>query len=277
MTQPAASITSYIMYLRLSCSLPVRRLQSSQRRCLQRLSTPSTKHHHVSTTCSSQCRRVLSSLSDGNKRNGPVPINRTPRGRASSSRATSSSSSTVNGHSHNNNHSNSKGFETLNDRAKRNGDDHNNLNNNQHQQFQYTNNNNNSNGEKHGPEHYLRGGLPCEPAAPPFFLADYGEESLYTLVLLRHGESEWNCHPHRFTGWVDVGLTKKGEMEARTAGRLLYENEIELDHAFTSVLRRASFSCNMALNMAKVGFQLLENTRKGVCFLVYGLNHSPFP
>jgi 2,3-bisphosphoglycerate-dependent phosphoglycerate mutase len=51
-------------------------------------------------------------------------------------------------------------------------------------------------------------------------------------------------------GWCDVNLTSTGEMEARTAGRLLYENGIELDHAFTSVLRRASFSCNMMLNMA---------------------------
>ena len=84
-----------------------------------------------------------------------------------------------------------------------------------------------------------------------FQLASYGEESLYTLVLLRHGESEWN-RENRFTGWCDVSLTKKGEMEARTAGRLLYENGIEIDHAFSSVLKRASFSCNMALNMAQV-------------------------
>lgn len=83
-----------------------------------------------------------------------------------------------------------------------------------------------------------------------FELARYGEESLYTLVLLRHGESEWN-RENRFTGWSDVNLTKKGEMEARTAGRLLFENGIEIDHAFTSVLKRASFSCNMCLNMAE--------------------------
>jgi len=83
-----------------------------------------------------------------------------------------------------------------------------------------------------------------------FKLANYGEESLYTLVLLRHGESEWNKQ-NRYTGWSDVNLTKQGEIEARTAGRLLYENGIEIDHAFTSVLKRASFSTNMALNMAK--------------------------
>ena len=83
-----------------------------------------------------------------------------------------------------------------------------------------------------------------------FQLASYGEESLYTLVLLRHGESEWN-RENRFTGWCDVNLTRTGEKEARTAGRLLYENGIEIDHAFTSVLKRASFSCNMCLNMAQ--------------------------
>ena len=100
------------------------------------------------------------------------------------------------------------------------------------------------------PAHILwSGGLPNE-TPPPFHLADYGEESLYTLVLLRHGESDWN-RQNRFTGWCDVNLTKTGEKEARTAGRLLHENGFEIDHAFTSVLKRASFSCNMALNMAK--------------------------
>jgi 2,3-bisphosphoglycerate-dependent phosphoglycerate mutase len=100
------------------------------------------------------------------------------------------------------------------------------------------------------PTHFINGGTPCDPTPPPFHLAEYGEESLYTLVLLRHGESEWNLR-NWYTGWSDVNLTKRGEMEARTAGRLLYENGIEIDHAFTSVLRRASFSCNMALNAAK--------------------------
>jgi len=99
--------------------------------------------------------------------------------------------------------------------------------------------------------HFLwNGGVPCDAPPPPFRLADYGEESLYTLVLLRHGESEWNSQ-NRYTGWCDVNLTKTGELEARTAGRLLLENGIEVDHAFTSVLKRASFSCNMALNTSK--------------------------
>lgn len=101
----------------------------------------------------------------------------------------------------------------------------------------------------HTPTHFVKGGTPCDPACPPFHLADHGEDSLYTLILLRHGESEWNSQ-NRYTGWCDVNLTKQGQREARTAGRLLYENGIELDHAFTSVLKRASFSTNMALNMA---------------------------
>ena len=98
--------------------------------------------------------------------------------------------------------------------------------------------------------HITSGGTPCDPAPAPFQLADFGEESLYTLVLLRHGESEWN-KLNQYTGWVDVNLTAEGKKEARAAGRLLYENGIEIDHAFSSVLRRASFSCNMALNTAQ--------------------------
>jgi 2,3-bisphosphoglycerate-dependent phosphoglycerate mutase len=100
------------------------------------------------------------------------------------------------------------------------------------------------------PSLFWNGLVPCDTPPPPFRLADYGEKSLYTLVLLRHGESEWNLQ-NRYTGWCDVNLTERGRMEARTAGRLLYENQIEIDHAFTSVLRRASFSCNMALNTSK--------------------------
>ena len=102
----------------------------------------------------------------------------------------------------------------------------------------------------HSATHFIKGGTPCDPAPPPFRLADYGEDSLYTLILLRHGESEWNSQ-NRYTGWCDVNLTKQGEREARAAGRLLHENGIEIDHAFTSLLKRASFSTNMALNAAK--------------------------
>lgn len=59
-----------------------------------------------------------------------------------------------------------------------------------------------------------------------------------TLVLLRHGQSQWNLD-NRFTGWVDVNLTDKGETEAREAGRLMAEEGLRFDVAHTSVLKRA--------------------------------------
>lgn len=105
--------------------------------------------------------------------------------------------------------------------------------------------------KQEGQTHLIQGGTPCDilPNSRPYRLADYGEESVYTLILLRHGESEWNAL-NQYTGWCDVNLTKRGEGEARAAGRLLAENGIEIDHAFTSVLKRASFTTNMCLNMA---------------------------
>jgi 2,3-bisphosphoglycerate-dependent phosphoglycerate mutase len=59
-----------------------------------------------------------------------------------------------------------------------------------------------------------------------------------SLVLLRHGESQWNLE-NRFTGWVDVDLSAKGVEEAKNAGRTLKENGYVFDVAFTSVLKRA--------------------------------------
>ncbi len=61
---------------------------------------------------------------------------------------------------------------------------------------------------------------------------------MYTLVLLRHGESLWNKE-NRFTGWVDVDLSEKGLTEAHEAGRLLREGGYTFDVAFSSVLKRA--------------------------------------
>ena len=66
------------------------------------------------------------------------------------------------------------------------------------------------------------------------------------LVLLRHGESQWNKE-NRFTGWKDVDLTAKGVEEARAAGRLLKSEGFELDFTFTSVLKRAIRTLNLAL------------------------------
>ena len=59
-----------------------------------------------------------------------------------------------------------------------------------------------------------------------------------TLVLLRHGESQWNAK-NLFTGWVDVGLTEKGLAEAVRAGELLAEQDLLPDVLHTSVLKRA--------------------------------------
>jgi 2,3-bisphosphoglycerate-dependent phosphoglycerate mutase len=58
------------------------------------------------------------------------------------------------------------------------------------------------------------------------------------LVLLRHGESQWNLE-NRFTGWTDVDLTPKGRSEALDAGRLLRDGGYAFDVAYTSVLKRA--------------------------------------
>ena len=61
---------------------------------------------------------------------------------------------------------------------------------------------------------------------------------MYKVVLLRHGESEWN-RENRFTGWHDVDLSEKGLGEAKAAGNLLKAEKFEFDIAFTSVLKRA--------------------------------------
>lgn len=61
---------------------------------------------------------------------------------------------------------------------------------------------------------------------------------MYKLVLLRHGESQWNME-NRFTGWADVDLTVKGIEEAKAAGELLKKEGYTFDKAFTSVQKRA--------------------------------------
>lgn len=61
---------------------------------------------------------------------------------------------------------------------------------------------------------------------------------MHKLVLLRHGESDWN-RENRFTGWTDVGLTEQGRQEAHQAARLLLEGGYTFDLAYTSVLKRA--------------------------------------
>src|SRR3954447_13377547 len=71
----------------------------------------------------------------------------------------------------------------------------------------------------------------------------------YTLVLLRHGESEWNAK-NLFTGWVDVPLSEKGVAEATRGGALLTEADVLPDVVHTSLLRRAITTANLALDAA---------------------------
>ena len=70
-----------------------------------------------------------------------------------------------------------------------------------------------------------------------------------TLVLLRHGQSQWNLED-RFTGWVDVDLSAQGESEARRGGELIAAAGLELDLTFASVLTRAIRTADIALAAA---------------------------
>lgn len=70
---------------------------------------------------------------------------------------------------------------------------------------------------------------------------------MFTLVLLRHGESEWNKE-NRFTGWTDVDLSDKGRQEARAAGELLKAGGYQFDFVYTSLLKRAIWTSVLALD-----------------------------
>ncbi len=74
-------------------------------------------------------------------------------------------------------------------------------------------------------------------------------EAAHTLVLLRHGESEWNAL-NLFTGWVDVALSEKGRAEATAGGKMLVESGVLPDVVHTSVLRRAITTAFLALDAA---------------------------
>lgn len=69
------------------------------------------------------------------------------------------------------------------------------------------------------------------------------------LILVRHGQSEWNAS-NQFTGWVDVNLTEQGEAEAKRGGELLVEAGVLPGVVYTSLLRRAIRTANIALNAA---------------------------
>lgn len=70
---------------------------------------------------------------------------------------------------------------------------------------------------------------------------------MYTVVMIRHGESVWNKE-NKFTGWTDVDLSEKGREEAQKAGKLLKAEGFEFTLAYTSVLRRAINTLNILLD-----------------------------
>jgi 2,3-bisphosphoglycerate-dependent phosphoglycerate mutase len=79
------------------------------------------------------------------------------------------------------------------------------------------------------------------------------------LVLVRHGQSEWNLK-NLFTGWRDVGLTEKGVAEARTAGRKLKAQGLRFDVAFTSALSRAQRTLDLVLEeMAQTAVPVIKD------------------
>ncbi len=70
------------------------------------------------------------------------------------------------------------------------------------------------------------------------------------LILIRHGQSKWNVE-NKFTGWVDVDLSLKGEQEARESGALINNLNIKIDKSFTSYLLRAIKTLEIALKTMK--------------------------
>ena len=79
------------------------------------------------------------------------------------------------------------------------------------------------------------------------------------LVLLRHGQSQWNLE-NRFTGWKDVPLTEKGINEAKNAGILIDKNNINFDYIFSSTLNRANKTAEITIKSAGMK-QFIKNER----------------
>lgn len=80
-----------------------------------------------------------------------------------------------------------------------------------------------------------------------------------TLVMVRHGQSQWNL-ANKFTGWVDVDLSEKGVEEAIEAGKKIKEAGIVFDHAHTSILKRAIKTCNYVLEYSDQMFVPVEKS-----------------
>ena len=79
------------------------------------------------------------------------------------------------------------------------------------------------------------------------------------LILLRHGQSQWNLE-NKFTGWKNVPLTEKGEMEAKKAGEFIKKNKIHIDFIFSSVLERANKTAEIAIKEANL-HNLINNNK----------------
>jgi len=81
---------------------------------------------------------------------------------------------------------------------------------------------------------------------------------MYKIVLMRHGESQWNLE-NRFTGWTDVDLTELGRDQARRAGELMKEKGFSFDLAYTSVLTRAIRTLWIALDAMNAMYVPVQN------------------
>ena len=93
------------------------------------------------------------------------------------------------------------------------------------------------------------------------------------LILLRHGQSQWNLE-NKFTGWKNVPLTEKGEMEAKKAGELIRKNKIHIDFIFSSVLERANKTAEIAIKEANL--QNLINNNKLILTKQEDLNERDY-
>ena len=94
-----------------------------------------------------------------------------------------------------------------------------------------------------------------------------------SLILLRHGQSQWNLE-NRFTGWKDVNLTTKGIEEANKAGLLIKENQIKIDIIFSSILQRANKTAELAVK--KKDFAHLWNNNQLIMTKSQNLNERDY-
>ena len=78
------------------------------------------------------------------------------------------------------------------------------------------------------------------------------------LIILRHGESEWN-KLNLFTGWEDVNLTDQGKIEAKLAAFAIQNLKVDVNHAYTSALKRASKTLEIVLNILKKDIPIISD------------------